>query len=107
MGPWLSGVVESGDAIMVAHTDLGSFRGAPREAPCVLEVPLLVECYAGYRGDEAPRRIEIDGRVIEVVDTIRRWQKPAARDLRVRSNEGRVHALRHDEHDDQWTVLGM
>jgi len=33
-----------------------------------------VDCYAGYRGEETPRRFEIGGRRVRVVEVIDRWE---------------------------------
>ena len=44
-----------------------------------MENPLIlkVECYAGYRGEETPRRIWLGEKKIEVVRVIDRWLAPA------------------------------
>ena len=33
-----------------------------------------VECYSGHRGEETPRRFQIGGRRVEVVEVIDRWR---------------------------------
>jgi hypothetical protein len=49
-----------------------------------------VECYAGYRADESPRRLHIGERLIHVVAVIDRWMTPDYRYFRV---EGMTVAL--------------
>ncbi len=61
-----------------------------------------VECYAGYRGEETPRRLEIDGRRVAVVEVIARWLGPDHRYFEVRGDDGVVYLLRHDEPADRW-----
>ncbi len=63
-----------------------------------------VDCYAGYRGEETPRRLELDGRRVEVVEVIDRWLDPDHRCFRVRGDDGTVYVLRHAERADRWDV---
>jgi hypothetical protein len=32
-----------------------------------------VECYAGHRGEETPRRVSFDGRSVELVEVLDCW----------------------------------
>jgi hypothetical protein len=68
---------------------------------------LKVDCYAGSRGEETPRRLEIDGRRIEVVEVIDQWLGPDHRYSRVRGDDGAVYLLRHDERADRWEFEGL
>jgi hypothetical protein len=63
-----------------------------------------VYCYAGYRGEETPRGIEIDGRRVEVVEVIDRWLGPDHRYFKVRGDDGTVYLVRHDESADLWEL---
>ena len=63
-----------------------------------------VDCYAGYRGEETPRRLEIDGRSVEVVEVIDRWIGEDHRYFEVRGDDGAVYLLRHDERTDRWEL---
>ncbi len=65
-----------------------------------------VDCYAGYRGEETPRRLEIDGRHVEVVQIVNRWREPTLRCFRVRGDDGAVYLLRHDDATGEWDVNG-
>jgi hypothetical protein len=65
-----------------------------------------VECYAGHRGEETPRRLRIDGRPIEVVDIVDRWQTPDHRYFKLRGDDGSLYVLRHDERAGSWEITG-
>lgn len=65
---------------------------------------LRVDCYAGYRGEEAPRRLILDGQKIEITEILGRWSEPDARLFRVRGDDGRVYVLRSDERTKRWDV---
>lgn len=55
--------------------------------------PIDVDCYAGARGDETPRRLRFaDGRV-EDVDVVRSWLTPEARAFELRARTGRRYAV--------------
>ena len=64
-----------------------------------------VECHAGFRADEEPRALEIDGRRLRVLGIARRWQDVGARYFQIRAEDGHRYLLRHDEQTDEWLVL--
>lgn len=66
--------------------------------------PPTVECYAGYRGEETPRRLTLAGRTIEVVEVIERRREPGRRGFRVRGDDGRTYGLRQDMKSGAWEV---
>jgi len=47
-----------------------------------------VECYAGDQGEEPPRRLKFDERMIEVVEVIDRWLAPDHRYFKLRVQDG-------------------
>jgi len=63
-----------------------------------------VECYAGYRGEESPRRFTVAGRQVEIVTIEARWQEPGRRGFRVRGDDGRLYRLRQNESSGDWEV---
>jgi hypothetical protein len=63
-----------------------------------------VECHAGYRGEETPRRLHLEGRTIEVVEIIERRTEPNARLFRVRGDDGRIYVLRNDQAMGGWEI---
>lgn len=64
-------------------------------------VPAHVDAYAGYRGEESPRAIELAGLLRPVV-VLDRWRTPEAQWFVVETDDGRRYRLRHDPEADQW-----
>jgi hypothetical protein len=64
-----------------------------------------VECYAGYRGEETPRRFELQGGWVEVLEVVDRWYGPDHRYFKVRGDDGAVYILRYDEPTDRWEIV--
>jgi hypothetical protein len=67
-------------------------------------IPLEVECYAGYRGEETPRRFTLDDRTVEVVAVVERWREPHRRGFRVRGDDGRAYRLRQAADTGRWEL---
>ena len=65
---------------------------------------MKVECYAGYRSDEAPRRFYLGHRCIEVIDVLDRWIDPADRYFKLRGDDDGIYILRHSSADDRWEM---
>jgi hypothetical protein len=65
---------------------------------------VVVECYAGYRGEETPRRFRLGERSVEVEEVIDRWLAPGHRYFKVRGDDGGVYILRHDPVADRWDL---
>lgn len=65
---------------------------------------IRVECYAGYRGEETPRRFWLGERRIEVADVQDRWLSPDHRYFKILGADKAVYILRHDTHLDQWEM---
>jgi hypothetical protein len=65
---------------------------------------LDVDCYAGHRGEETPRRFSIGERQLEVVEVLDRWLGPDHRYFKVRGDDGAVYILRHDVVTWQWEL---
>jgi hypothetical protein len=61
-----------------------------------------VECYAGHRGEESPRRFWLADQVIEIETILDRWLTPDHRYFKVRDPRGNRYVLRHDVAADQW-----
>jgi len=68
---------------------------------------LGVECYAGYRGEETPRRFSLDERKVEVVEVVGRWQEPGQRYFKVRGDDGAIYVLRQDVISGQWNLTSV
>lgn len=73
-----------------------------RQTPAVRVV--AVECYAGSRGEETPRRFWTEQRQIEIAEVVERWLEPDHRYFKVRDRTGDLHVLRHDVTFDRWEL---
>lgn len=65
---------------------------------------LRVECYAGYRGEETPRRFYFEDVCIEIVSVTDRWLAPDHRYFKVEGDDGRQYILRHDIETQIWEL---
>jgi len=72
-------------------------------------IPIKVECHAGIKADETPRRFTWDERPIEVEEVLDRWYQveskpewPRADYFKVRSMDQREYLLKHDLESDEW-----
>lgn len=72
-----------------------------REEPAL---SVRVECYAGYRGEESPRRFFLKSREIVVEEIVDRWLVPDHRSFKVRTDEGDISIIRHDVTLDRWEL---
>lgn len=70
------------------------------------EEPLEIEvsCYAGYKGEQAPRRFALGRRQVEVTEIIDRWLDPSHAYFKVRSEDGGIYILRHDTAARRWHI---
>jgi hypothetical protein len=64
---------------------------------------IKVDCYAGYRGDEEPRRFTWDGKTLAVAEILDRWLDPDHRYFKVRVDDA-VYILRHDTNSGDWEL---
>ena len=72
-------------------------------------VPIEVECYAGAKADETPRRFNLEGHIIEVGEVTDRWYQveskpewPRADYFKVMALDQRQFLLKHDLESDEW-----
>jgi hypothetical protein len=63
-----------------------------------------VECYAGYKAEETPRRFRLGGRLVEVAEVLDRWHGPDYRYFKVRGEDGVSYILRRHEPQDRWEL---
>jgi hypothetical protein len=57
---------------------------------------ISVHCYAGYRGEESPRRFCIGDNTVTVAEILDRWLGPDHRYFKVAGDDGGVYILRND-----------
>ena len=72
-------------------------------------VPIQVECYAGQKADETPRRFLSEKNWIEVEEVVDRWHQveskpewPRADYFKVRGTNQCEYLLKHDLEVDAW-----
>lgn len=63
-----------------------------------------VDCYAGYRGEETPRRFRLGAREVAVAEVLDRWLAPDHRYFKVRGDDGARYILRHDVASGRWEL---
>jgi len=65
---------------------------------------LRVECHAGHRAEEAPRRFFLGKREIRVQEIIDRWLDPGHSYFKVRGDDAGIYILRYDRVADSWEM---
>ena len=65
---------------------------------------LTVECHAGYRGEQTPRRFFLHDRCFQVRELLDCWLAPKHRYFKVVADDGGVYILRHDTGHDLWEL---
>ena len=65
---------------------------------------IQVDCYAGYRGEEQPRRFRIRSRTIEINAILDQWLAPDHRYFKVQGDDRAVYILRHDPIAWKWEL---
>jgi hypothetical protein len=68
------------------------------------DLAVRVECYAGYRGEQEPRRFWLGERAVAVEEILDRWLAPDHRYFKVRGDDGGRYILRHDTAADRWVL---
>lgn len=65
---------------------------------------VTVECYAGHRGEQTPRRFSFDDHVIEVTEVLDAWLAPNHRYFKVRGDDDACYILRNDVAAASWEL---
>ena len=65
---------------------------------------IAVECYAGYQGEETPRRFRLGDRSFEIERVVDQWLAPDHRYFKVRTTDGELCILRHDVTSGAWEL---
>ena len=66
---------------------------------------LLVECHAGYRGEDTPRALTIGDRQVVVDEILDRWLAPDHRYFKVKGDDGDVYLVRQDTASGAWELI--
>lgn len=70
-----------------------------------MEWGITVVAYSGFRGEQEPRALIVDGERLEVLGIDDRWLDPDARYFKVAASDGRIYLLRCDSEDSAWSVI--
>ena len=65
---------------------------------------LTVECYAGHRSEEEPRRLVFGARGVSVREIVDRWHGPDHRYFKLRGEDEALYIVRHDEVTGLWEM---
>lgn len=66
---------------------------------------IKVDCYAGYRGEETPRYIQLGQRKIAVTEVLDQWLAPDHRYFKIQGDDGAIYIIRHDTHKWDWELI--
>ena len=66
-----------------------------------------IDCYAGSRGEETPRRFRLGDRLVEIEVVVERWQTPDQSGFRARTAAGETYVLRQDVGSGALEVAGL
>jgi hypothetical protein len=63
-----------------------------------------VECYAGYKGDERPLKLQIGNGMVDVAEVEDRWYSPGVTYFRVLLVNGERYVVRREDAQDVRTL---
>lgn len=66
---------------------------------------IRVDCYAGFRGEESPRRIVMGNNTIDVATIEDRWTGPDHRYFKVLGKDGARYIIRNDLETQIWELV--
>ena len=69
-----------------------------------LAVAVAVDCYAGHRGDETPRRVTRGDQLVEILAVVDQWRTPDHRYFRVRTAADETCTLKQDVTSGGWEL---
>ena len=68
---------------------------------------VAVDCYAGHRGDETPRRFTRGDQLVEILAVVAQWLTRDHRYFRVRNAAAETCTLRQDVTSGGWELTGL
>ena len=66
-----------------------------------------VECYAGHRGEETPRRLHFGAHEVAVSEVQDRWLSPDHRYFKLLGADGCQYLVRHDAESGEWELTSF
>jgi hypothetical protein len=71
-----------------------------------MDVPhLIVEAFAGYKGEQTPRSFTLEGTRLQVERIVDRWYTDTHSYFRVNASDGKRYVLRLDLDDECWELV--
>ena len=67
---------------------------------------IAVDCYAGHRGDETPRRFTRGDQLVEIIAVVAQWRTPDHRYFKVRTAD-ETCTLRQDVTSGGWELTEL
>ncbi len=71
------------------------------------QIPIRVECYAGYTADERPVAFSLGDRRIGVRDLLDRWLGEDHAYFKLVGDDGILYIIRQDRNADAWELILM
>jgi len=68
-------------------------------------IEIQVSCYAGYRGEQTPRRLQLGSRRIQVLRVLDQWLAPDHRYFKLRGDDSADYIIRHDMTSMRWELI--
>ena len=65
---------------------------------------VAVDCYAGFRGDETPRRVTRGDQLVEILAIVAQWRTPDHRHFKVRTAD-ETCTLRQEVTSGGWELM--
>ncbi|GAB4355895.1 MAG: hypothetical protein Kow00114_06530 [Kiloniellaceae bacterium] len=66
---------------------------------------IRVDCHAGHRREETPRRFHLGTRTVAVAEVVDQWLAPDHRYFKVVGDDGGRYILRHDTASGRWALV--
>jgi hypothetical protein len=66
---------------------------------------ISVETFSGYKADEYPLRIVLQGRRLEIISIEDRWYGPGCSYFRVFADDGNTYILKQIPGNNQWQMV--
>jgi hypothetical protein len=67
--------------------------------------PIIVEAFAGYKGEKTPRSFTLEGTTLRVEHIVDRWDSDTHSYFRVNASDGQRYVLRLDLDEDCWELV--
>ena len=67
-------------------------------------IPVAVDCYVGYCGEETPRRFRLGDHLVEVHEVVDRWPAPDYCYFKIKTATGETYILRHVVKSGAWEL---